>query len=161
MPVTVRTTGYWVREYCEQGFTINKLMSSVFSYLILHQSQVRIRGLIGLLNIILCISMSLFANNIRLGIDYRVPTSQTPTFQLCQPNQQRLLSGVKSFLKLFQLLENINFFLNYLLIFILCALMSCLHVYLCVDVLPACVLCEDVRSPGTGVKDSCKLPCGC
>ena len=34
---------------------------------------------------------------------------------------------------------------------ILCALVFCLHV----------CLCEGVRAPGTGVTDSCELPCGC
>lgn len=33
----------------------------------------------------------------------------------------------------------------------LCALVLCLHVY----------LCEDVRSPETGVIDICELPTGC
>ena len=39
----------------------------------------------------------------------------------------------------------------FVLIFISCALVLCLNVY----------LCESVRSPGTGVTDSCELPCGC
>ena len=43
------------------------------------------------------------------------------------------------------------FFLNYLFIFILCALMLCLHV----------CLCEGGRSHGTELTDSCELPCGC
>jgi hypothetical protein len=38
MLVVVRTTGYWGRKYCEQGFTINELKSNIFSYVILHQS---------------------------------------------------------------------------------------------------------------------------
>jgi hypothetical protein len=36
-------------------------------------------------------------------------------------------------------------------IFILCALVFCLHAY----------LCESAGSFGTGVIDSCELPCGC
>jgi hypothetical protein len=30
-----------------------------------------------------------------------------------------------------------------------------------IDVLPAYLYCEGVISPGTGVSDSCELPCGC
>ena len=36
-------------------------------------------------------------------------------------------------------------------IFVSCALVFCLHVY----------LCEGIRSPGTGIIDSYELPCGC
>jgi hypothetical protein len=32
---------------------------------------------------------------------------------------------------------------------------------MCAGVLPACIMCEGSRSPGTGVTDSCELSCGC
>jgi hypothetical protein len=44
-----------------------------------------------------------------------------------------------------------GFLVSFYLFLILCALVFCLY---------AC-LCEGVVSPGTGVTDSCGLPCGC
>jgi hypothetical protein len=59
------------------------------------------------------------------------------------------LSSKKTFLdRLLVTSSNLSFLKNSF--FILCALVFCLHVY----------LYEDVRSLGTAVTDSCKLPCG-
>ena len=63
--------------------------------------------------------------------------------------EQMLLTTSPSY----QLLSYLSFFLSFfhLFIFILCALVFCLHV----------CLGEGVKSPGTGGTHSCELSCGC